>query len=240
MKIAKTLLAATALIVCAAPAAMADELTKAEVEKIIHEYIMSHPTDILDSVQQYQEKSMREKSQDAVKNNKDDLYDTASPIAGNPKGDVTLVEFFDYNCGYCKKVTPDLDKLIEQDKNLRVMFKEFPILSPTSEMAAKWALAAHKQDKYYAFHEALMKNRTPLDEAVLEKIAKETGLDVEKLKKDAEGTDIMMQIEQNKSLAGNMDIRGTPAFVIGDEMAPGAIGLSEMKRMIEKARAKKN
>jgi protein-disulfide isomerase len=231
----KTALAA--VLVLFAAQAQAAELTRAEVESIVHEYIVSHPQDILDSVQGYQEKSSRDKQVSAIKDNRETIYnDPLTPEAGNANGDVTVVEFFDYNCGYCKKVAPEVLGLIKDDKKVRVVFKDFPILGPSSEAAAKWALAAHKQKKYFEFFKAMMQNHAPITDELLEKVARDIGMDVAQGKKDAASTDVMLQIERNRSLAANMDIHGTPAFVVGEDLSPGAISLDEMKQMVAATR----
>jgi len=218
----------------------AKPMTKADVEAIVHDYILSHPGDILTAVQDYQDKSTQAHQAEAVKNNHANLYDApGTPQAGNPKGDVTLVEFFDYNCGYCKKVGPQISQLIAEDKNLRVVFKDFPILGPSSEVAAKWALAAQKQGKYFEFFQKMMANKSPITDELLEKTAADIGMDVKKAKSDIEGTEALLTIERNRQLASSMDIHGTPAFVIGDELAPGAISIDDMKGLIAKARADK-
>jgi protein-disulfide isomerase len=219
-----------------APAAAA--LSKVDVEKIVHDYIISHPMDILTAVQNYQETTARNHQMQTVKTNRESIYnDVMTPTAGNEDGDVTIVEFFDYNCGYCKKVAPLVIQLIQEDKNVRVLFKDFPILGPSSETASQWALAAYKQKKYFEFFKAMMNNHSPINDTMLEQIAKDIGMDVAKGKSDAKSTDVMMQIERNRSLAANMEIHGTPAFIIGDDLAPGAVGLEEMKSMVAKARA---
>lgn len=229
-----------ASVLAATPPIPETALTRSDVERIVHEYIMAHPDDILAAVQSFQDKMARNQQQDAVKRNRDDLYATgASPEIGNPKGDVTVVEFFDYNCGYCKKVTPQLVQLVEDDKNVRVVLKDLPILGPSSETASKWALAAHKQGKYFTFHQALMKNRAPITDTLLEQTAQLVGVNVNQARTDMGGTEFLLQIERNRALATKMDVHGTPAFAIGDELAPGAISLDEMKSMIAKARAAK-
>lgn len=213
-------------------------LTRADVEKIVAEYIAAHPQDIMAAVQKHQEDQERVAGLAAVQQNGDDLYkDAATPVVGDAKADVTVVEFFDYNCGYCKKVTPTVVNVAEGNKNVRLLFKEYPILGPSSEMAAKWALAAQRQGKYFEFHKRLMTNAKPITETFLNDIAKDLGMDVVKAKSDAYGTEIMMEIERNRALAGRMGIRGTPAFVIGGEVVPGAIDEDTMHQMIEQARA---
>lgn len=222
----------------AAPVAAA--LDKTAVEKIIYDYIMANPQVILDAVDQHQRRTMQEKSRNAIKSNEDQLFkNDSSPFIGAADGDITVVEFFDYNCGYCKKVLPEVQKLIETDKKVKVVFKEYPILGPSSELAAKWALAAKNQNKYFEFHTKMMEHKGAIDDAVLEGVAKDVGLDVEKIKKDIEGTDIMIQIEKNRALAAQMGVNGTPAFVIGEEIVPGAIPADEMAKKIEEYRKTK-
>lgn len=220
----------------AAPSA-AEGLTKEAVQKIVHDYIMEHPDVILDAVNQYQQRTMEEKQKAAVETNREFLFrDERSPVIGNPEGDVTIVEFFDYNCGYCKRAYPTIKEVLAQDKKIRLVFKELPILGPTSETASRFALAAHAQGKYHDFHERLMTNKVPVNEDVLIQIATDLKLDLNKLRADAEGTEVMMQIERNRALAQQMAINGTPAFVIGNRVAPGAIPKAEILKMIEETR----
>lgn len=216
-------------------------LSKTEIEQVIHDYIMAHPETIMESVDQFQKKAQESRFGDAVEKNKDALFkDTASPEIGNPKGDVTVVEFFDYNCHYCKDALPQIKKMLEKDKNVRVIFKDFPILGPTSETASKWALAAHKQSKYFEFHKVLMENKQPISDEVLEKLAKDVGLDLDKAKKAVEGTDVLIQIEKNRSLATNMGLSGTPAFVIGTEIVPGGMPADVLlKKIADQRKTKK-
>ena len=219
-------------------AAAAESLSKEAVEKIVHDYIMEHPDVILDAVNQYQQKTMEEKQKAAVDTNREYLFgDERSPVIGNPDGDVTIVEFFDYNCGYCKRVLPTVQDLIKADKGVKVIFKDVPILGPTSETAAKWALAAQKSNKYFEFHTALMDHKGPITDETLTKIATDLELDPSRLKKEAETTDVLLQIERNRSLFSQMGLGGTPAFIVGDEVVPGAISLDDLKKLVEKSRA---
>lgn len=240
-------IAALAVVLSISTGALAAEttsapkaLTTADVEQIVHDYIMKNPEVILTAVDDYQKKSQRQTQGAALEKNKDAIFnDTSSPIVGNPKGDVTIVEFMDYNCHYCKLSFPTVLSMIAKDKNLRVVMKDFPILGPTSETAAKWALAAQKQKKYLEFHKALMENKAPISDELLEKTATDTGLDVAQIKKDIQGSDILLQIEKNRSLASNLGLSGTPAFVIGDTVVFGAYSQEEMEKMVFDARAKK-
>ncbi len=167
--------------------------------------------------------------------------DPASPVAGNPDGDVTLVEFFDYRCVFCKGANKAVTAALQQDPRLRVVFKELPVLGPGSVAAARAALAAHRQDpdKYVAFHGALMGVRGRLTKPTIMRIARATGFDVKRLEADMSAPEIDQAIKRNLALAATLGIRGTPVFVIGDKIVPGAVNLKTMKRLIALARAKR-
>ena len=143
-------------------------------------------------------------------------------VAGNPEGDITVVEFFDYNCGYCKRGMPEISKLIEKDNRVRVVFMELPILSKGSDEAAHAALAAKRQGKYWEFHQELLTVKGLANEASSLKIAQQLGLDIEKFKADMKSKDVADEIEQMKALAKKMGISGTPHFLVGDKSIPGA------------------
>lgn len=230
---------ANAAAEAAKTAPAAGTLTRTDVEAIVREFIVNNPQMILSSVDEYQKRTMEEQQTAAVKSNQDRLFrNERSPFIGNEKGDVTIVEFFDYNCGYCKKVLPDLEALVKEDKNLKIVFKELPILGPSSELAAKWALAAHRQSKYFEFHSRLMRHQGQINADVLTRVATEAGLNIDKAREDAEGTEVLIALEQNRGLAGQMNINGTPAFVLGEEIVPGAMPVSEMKVKIQEVRRK--
>lgn len=242
--VAKAAEAEVSVAPAAAPAAVAStataNLTTADIQKIVKDYIMENPTVIMDSVDQYQQKSMRDKAAEGIKNNTDSLFkDDKAPFLGNKDGDITIVEFFDFNCGYCKKVLPELQEVVKSDPNLKVVFRDYPILSDSSKTASKWALAAHKQDKYFPFHAALMDHKGPITDDVLVKVAGDVGLDIAKAKTDIGGTEILIQLEKNNQLATQVGVRGTPAFVIGDELFPGALPADELKKLIAIARSAK-
>ncbi|HEV8678827.1 MAG TPA: DsbA family protein [Stellaceae bacterium] len=212
------------------------------IEAIIKDYLTKNPDLMIDVLQAAEDKlksQSRDKAKEALAAHRNEVFnDPDSPIAGNPKGDVTLVEFFDYRCPYCKQVVSAIDTLIEQDRQLRFVYKEFPILGPESTAAARAALAAHRQGKYVAFHRALMAHKGKIDDAALSSVAGSVGLDVKRLKSDMEAPEIDRMLTANLALAEALEIRGTPGFVIGDEIVPGAISLGVMKRLIEAARAK--
>lgn len=206
---------------------------------IIRDYMVSHPEDVVAALEAYQRQQQDAEMkgfQEKLAKRRADIFDDTAPFAGNPKGDVTVVEFFDYNCGYCHKAVDDIVALLEQDKNVRVIFMDLPILSPASHDAARWALAAGKQGKYYEYHVALMKFSAPKGDEAYEKIGKDVGLDTEKLRKDADSKEVRERIEKNISLSSDVGIRGTPAFVIGDSLSPGYIGLDNLKKAVEDAR----
>ncbi len=159
----------------------------------------------------------------ALTDNADLLFRSkSSPVSGNKKGDVTVVEFFDYNCPYCRTAFKDLEKVMGEDVNLRVVFKEYPIFGGGSQIAARAALAAEKQGKYFAFHKALLEVDSRVTESTVFRKAKEVGLDIERLKRDMKSQDVTDEIAETKRLADSLGIRGTPAFFVGDKMIPGA------------------
>ena len=169
----------------------------------------------------------------------DELFkDPTSPVGGNPNGDVTIVEFFDYQCGYCKVVFPRIEKLLIDDSNLRFVFKEMPILGPNSVFAARAALAARMQGEkqYVAFHKVMMASRGSLNKASVLRFATDAGLDVDRLKGDMEDDNINDMIRRNLKLADALSINGTPAFVIGDTIVRGAVDLLKLKILVERAR----
>jgi protein-disulfide isomerase len=157
-------------------------------------------------------------------------------VGGNPSGDITLVEFFDYNCPYCRRVAPTVTDLIEDDPNLRLVYKEFPILGPGSQFAARAALASRAQGKYSEFHETLMNAGRQVNEDSVIEIAREVGLDVDRLAQDMEDPAIEAAIARNLALANTLGITGTPSFVIGDEIVPGAVDRATLEGLITQAR----
>jgi protein-disulfide isomerase len=211
------------------------------VQKIIADYLRQHPEVIIDAIKQYQAKRDADQAAAAKKNlisMKDEIFhDPTSPVGGNPAGDVSVVEFFDYRCPYCKAVQPDLLKALAADGKLRLVFKEFPILGPASMTASKAALAAVAQGKYMPFHDKLLAYKGNLDDAAIYAIAGDVGLDVAKLKADMEKPEIKDIIERNTKLADKLNIQGTPGFIVGSELIPGALSLDELTAAVKRARA---
>lgn len=219
------------------------EEQKKELQTLIGDYIANNPQKILDAVNDHMRKQEEDSRASAVKNleqYKEYFADKSLPMAGNPDGDVTVVEFFDYNCGYCKKAYQDIRALLEEDKNLRVVLQEMPILSASSATMAGVALAAHKQGKYFEMHMALMDYRGAQSEEAFLGLAKDIGLDVEKLKVDVSDPATRAAFEKASSVANSLGIRGTPGFIIGDKIFPGYIGLEGLRDAIKEARASKS
>jgi protein-disulfide isomerase len=212
------------------------------VEEIIHEYILNHPEVILESLRLRQERQRtaeKERARETILARREELlHDPTSPISGNPNGDVTVVEFFDYRCPHCRAAFGTVKKLLEDDSSLRFVYKEFPILGEESLLAARAALAAQRQSKYFPFHEALMESAQPLTRPVVLQIAKLVGLDVEQLKTQMEAPEITAIIEKNQALARSLGISGTPAFVIGSELVPGAVDYLSLKELVRRVRSK--
>ena len=225
-----------------APAPSDAERTK--IETVVHDYLMKHPEVIIQAVQTYEDRLQVERDKAAhealSKRASDLLRDPKSQSIGNPQGDVSVVEFFDYQCPYCKADEPELQKLLKDDGGVRLVLKEFPVLGPDSVTASKAALASVKQGKYAALHEALLARKGHLDSAAIDDVAKSVGLDLDALHKDMEGPEIADEITQNRDLAASLDIRGTPGFVIGGQILPGASSLDELKKAVADARAKKS
>ena len=210
------------------------------LEQAIHDYILTHPEVIAESLQKFQqqqEEAQKQAHTQAVKELKPQLMNApASPVLGNPSGDVTVVEFLDYRCPYCKAMHQPMADMIAADGNVRVVIKEFPILGDDSLFAARAALAAGKQGKYAEMHTALMTFKGKLSAQDVENAATQLGLDVVRLKDDMAAPEVDQELQQNYNLAESLGINGTPAFVIGETLIPGAIKLEDLKAHIAKAR----
>jgi protein-disulfide isomerase len=222
----RSLLVAAALLL--PQAALAGEFTdkqREEIGAIVREYLLKNP-DVLVEVSQELERRQKlaedEQRKNAIVENADEIFrSSADFVAGNPQGDVTMVEFFDYNCPWCKKSMPIIKKLLETDGKLKIVFKEFPILGEGSEYAARAAMASQAQGKYLEFHLALFDHAGKIDAQAVDEIARSVGIDLKKLKADMESADIAAAIGRNLKLAQTLGISGTPAFVIDKTVIPG-------------------
>lgn len=243
MKKSGFLLAAAVLCLSFSAPAHADAFTpdqKKELESLFKDYIRNNPDLILESVQAYQIKEEERRQQGAeanLKEYKDKLTQGQDlPFTGNPDGDVTIVEFFDYNCGYCKKAYEDLIKILAEDSNVKVVFIDMPILSESSRLMAKLSMAAQSQGKYFEAHKALMEYRGTQNEEAFLNVMKDHGIDIEKVKAEKDSPDIDAALGRYLKIANDLNIRGTPGFIVGDQLMPGYIGLEGMKRAIDETR----
>ena len=211
-------------------------------EAIIRDYILKNPEIIEQALRILEERQREAEKQQSLKavlaHREELLNDPASPVGGNPRGSVTVVEFFDYRCPHCKRVAPDVKKLTQEDPDVRIVYKQLPVLGPDSELAARASLAAFAQGKHAALHEALMGQAGGLTMPVILELAAPTGLDVARLQADMEARGIRATIERDRALATALGITGTPSFVIGSELVPGAVPLATLKDLVAQARAK--
>lgn len=238
------------LLAAAEPAAgqtpnAASALSKAEVEQIVKDYLLQHPAVILESVRLHQEKqrsTQEQQAREALTSQQVELLRDADTSAATARmasagQEINIVEFFDYRCGYCKRVLDILNKVAAENPNVRVVYKELPILGPESIVAARAALAVANQGQYVKFHNELMKSPS-VDMDTIERLAKEVGVDPVKMKADMGSNEISAIIAKNISLAGALHVAATPTFIIGSERYPGAMDEAGFKRMIAKAQAK--
>ena len=236
-------LAVGAMMAIPAGPSRADEFSPTQqkaIEGIVHDYLLHHPEVMIEAVQAADDKMKTDAHDKAAKvlgeRRKDVFDDPTSPIAGNPHGDVTMVEFFDYRCPYCKQVEPALENVIAGDRGLRFVYKEFPVLGPASKTAARAALAAKMQGKYDAFHRAMMAAKGNINDDTVYSVAGSVGLDLVQLKRDMAAPEIDKILKDNYDLADALEINGTPAFIVGKQIIPGAIGVDELKQAIADAR----
>jgi protein-disulfide isomerase len=227
-------------LLCATDAAAADLGDKQALEQAIRSYLLEHPEVIIQSLEKFEQKERAAREQqagEALTARKDELYNhPMTPISGDPHGDVTIVEFFDYQCGYCKRTMQNVLEVQKEDPRLRVAWKELPILGPASEFAARAAMAAKRQDKYLDFHIAVMSSRGQITPDSVFKLAGKAGINVDRLKQDMEDPAIAKYLKDTLLLAQQLGITGTPGFVIGGKLVPGAIEKEQMKELIAEAR----
>ena len=219
--------------------APAQQMTNEQVKQLALEAILENPQIIMQAVAILEQRE-RERAASGANTVRLQLeQDPNSPNLGNPDGDVTVIEFFDYNCPYCRKAGQTVQELLASDANVRVIYREWPILGEDSVFASRAALAARAQGKYEEFHWALMNGEGRASEASILKLARHLGLDVEKLQADMTSPAVEAHIAQSNALARTLGFTGTPAFIVGDRTAPGMLSTDEITAMVAEARAAK-
>lgn len=224
-------------------ASAVDVADRAKIEMVVRQLLDKEPELVMQAAQKFQVREQEKQTaaaQGAIKENASALYNNKDDaVVGNAKGDVTVVEFFDYSCGYCKRVHPTTVDLRTQDKGVRYVYKQYPILGPASLLAAQAAVAAQLQGKFEPMHEALINNKEPLTEAKLDQIAAGIkGLDAAKLKTEMKGAEVQRRITASLELGRKVGVNGTPGFIIGDQLYPGAMELDSFKQIVAGARKK--
>jgi protein-disulfide isomerase len=235
---------AALVLVAAGPARAEADAKRTEFERLIKDYLAEHPEAIqeaLDTLAARKAAAKAEQQKAAIKANEAALFASPRQVTlGNRKGDVTLVEFFDYNCGYCKRALTDLLEMMKSDPKLKVVLKEYPILGPDSVEAARVAVAVRMQDaggaKYLDFHRKLLENRGRNDKARALAAAQESGLDMARLQRDLASEEVTRSIDESTQLAKALAINGTPGYVVGDHVIVGALGQQVLKDKVAAAR----
>ena len=243
-------LAAALLLASGVIATHAQSITDAqrgEIERIIRDYLIKHPEVLQEAISELEKRQTAadaEKHKAAVKYNAETLFNSARHVVvGNPQGDVTFVEFFDYNCGYCKRALEDMMTLMKADPKLKVVLKEFPVLGPGSVEAARVGVAVRMQDKggkkYLEFHQKLLTGRGQVDRARALAVAKEVGLDTARIERDMASEETRVSLEESFKLAEKLGLNGTPSYVIGEDVVVGAVGLATLREKVNGARCGK-
>jgi protein-disulfide isomerase len=240
------LLCAGAALVWAMPlhAQTFSETQRSEIEGIVKAYLIAHPEviqEVMTEIEKRQAEAEAEKHKEGVKQySKVLFYSPRQVTLGNPDGDVTMVEFFDYNCGFCRRALVDMLDLMKADPKLRVVLKEFPVLGPGSVEAAQVAVAVRMQDKdgrkYLEFHQKMLSSRGQADRARALAVAKEVGLDMGRIEKDMASDEAKETIDENLKMAEALGLNGTPSYVIGTDVVVGAVGLTALKEKVAAAR----
>ncbi|MFO8125581.1 DsbA family protein [Yoonia sp.] len=235
-------LLAAALISLLPFGATAQTLSEDEIKELALEAILENPQIIMEAIAilEGQRNEAQAAAQAEVLLRQRDFLenDPNAPFVGNAEGSTVVVEFFDYNCPYCKRAAGDVKALLEADEDVRVVYREWPILGEGSVFAARAALAARAQDKYEEMHWGLMEMRGRAEEASVLVLARSVGLDMDRLVADMQGEEVNDHIANSLQLAQSLGFTGTPAFVIGDALVPGAVPLSDLQGYIADARAK--
>jgi protein-disulfide isomerase len=232
------LLAVAPAAVAQQPGAFTDQQKQA-IGEVVRNYLLKNPEllqEVMAELEKRQSEQQRVAQATALKETRQTLINAPhSIVAGNPQGDVTLVEFFDYNCGYCKRALADVRTLAKADPKLRIVLKDFPVLGPESVEASRVSLAVKNQiqgDKLFDFHTKVMETRGRVNGERALAVAKEMGVDMARLQKDMQGADINAALQENVGLGDKLGLSGTPAFIIGDEIIAGAVGIEPLKQVV--------
>ena len=218
---------------------------RSDIERVVHDYLLAHPEvlqEAMSELEKRQTAAQAEKYKVAVKEHAQQLFSSPNQVTlGNPNGNVTFVEFFDYNCGYCKRAMDDMLTLLKDDPKLKVVLKEFPVLGPGSLEAARVAVAVRMQNpkKYLEFHTKLLGGRGAADEAHALAVAKDIGMNMAQIQKDAKSPEVKATLDEDFKLAEALGLNGTPSYVIGSDVVVGAIGLPGLQEKINTARCGK-
>ena len=211
------------------------EPNEKKIENIIKKYILENPEIIIESLEKFTV-SEKEKEKEGIVNILKSFYEKKEylklPSIGNKENELIIIEFIDYNCGYCKKTLPIISKLMKNFENIKIAFVDYPILSETSEIAARASLAAHEQKAYFKYHTTLLNNSQLINEDYIYEIAVDLGLDIQKCKEDMESKKIKKSIIDNIKLARSLKIRGTPTFIIKKQILPGAYEYDKLEKII--------
>ena len=228
-------------LMVASTAVYADDLSDDRIKELVLEAIRENPEIVLEAVQIIEQREQERQAAAAaavLSENRDILEnDPNAPVLGNADGDVTVVEFFDYNCPYCRRVKPQIEALLEADPNVKLVYREWPILGDGSVFAARAALASREQGKYEEFHWALMGMAGRAEEATVIRVAEEIGLDVAELRRGMNAPEIDAHIAASMEMSRALGFNGTPSFVIGDALVPGVIEAEQMIQLAREARA---
>jgi len=223
----------------AAPAQTFSPDQRQQVESIIKEYLIAHPEvvqEVLAAVDKHQKDAEAQQQRATIRANNATLFNSPHQVVlGNPHGKIEMVEFFDYNCGFCKHALPDMVKLLDTNHDIKFVLKEFPVLGEGSVEAAKVAVAARMQDpkKYMQFHQKLLGGRGAADKARALAVAKEVGFDVARIERDMASEEVKTTIAEDMKLADALGINGTPSYVVGEDLVVGAVGFDELKKKID-------
>jgi protein-disulfide isomerase len=221
---------------------------RSEIEKVIRDYLLRNPEILQEVIQEMERRQVQadaEKHREAIKEHAEAIFNSKRQVViGNPQGNVTMVEFFDYNCGFCRKALADKIELMKADPNLRVVLKEFPVLGEGSTQAAQVAIAVRMQDKtggkkYFEFHQKMFASRGQVDKARALAVVREIGFDAARAERDMNSDEVRLTLEEDFKLAEALGINGTPTYVFSGQVVVGAVGVQKLREAINTARCGK-